>query len=560
MSFLHAIATKRKQFEEAGDLRGLMALPKVTVFEKAAEPGGVWRSNRKTDELEDDYDSPNMYEGLWINGPKYLFEYFDYTFEEHFKEPQPVFLPRKQVLEYVLARVTQHEDIFQHVNFNTEVESLTYDHQMEQFVIESKNKAGLQTVQHFDKCIWAAGLNSKPKMIPEVLNKLGDFKGKIVHSAEMDKLGSGNVNAVKGKNILMVGDNYSAEDLALQCIKLGAEEITVLSRYCNGSTVYMGSWPGDKVDVAYYSEIAGVKDDGTGTTILLKNSRPEDYSTNEVENVSIIIFCTGYHEATSFLPDDLNPFIYDDDGGWCLEDVGLDTSTWRMKENPYSEIFGHVEPSPDLELSGENMEEKFHRRLLISNPNMMVICEFTSTPLFDIDVAAWLVLAYITGERKVPTTEELEKDHLQDLLMFMDDHNNRVIIDPNYQKAVRSYHEEHWTDDVTSEEYAKNIYELGSFEIRLLAREMSDAKYPLQIGNINELNEVGLAMLQASFLSSLSRASLEDESEEIKLWKTFRDTDPSAFRSFVTGSQPTALKGRWLEIDDEGNLPTGKTE
>jgi len=251
MSFLHTVATKRKQLKEAGDIRGLTSLPKVTVFEKAAEPGGVWRTNRKNDGMEGDNDSPNMYDGLWINAPKYSFEYYDYTFEDHFKEPQPLFLPRKQVLDYILARVTQHEDIFQHVNFKTEVESLTYDEKMKQFVIQTRNDLGEKTVQHFDKCLWAAGLNSKPKMIPKVLRKIADFKGQIVHSAQMDKLGSGDENAVKGKNIIMVGDSYSSEDLALQCIKLGAGEITILSRHCNGSACDMGSWPEDKVEIAW---------------------------------------------------------------------------------------------------------------------------------------------------------------------------------------------------------------------------------------------------------------------------------------------------------------------
>ncbi len=126
MFFLHALATKRKQLEEAGDVEALMKLPIVTVFEKSSSPGGVWRSDRSREGESDVHHdqqnteaSTNMYEGLWINGHKGAMEFFDYTFEDHFKTPQPVYLPRQQILEYMLARVTRHENIFQDVLFNT---------------------------------------------------------------------------------------------------------------------------------------------------------------------------------------------------------------------------------------------------------------------------------------------------------------------------------------------------------------------------------------------------------------------------------------------------------
>lgn len=553
---MHAIATKRKQFEEAGDVKGLMSLPEVTVFEKATAPGGVWRSNRNIDGEDTSNGSTNMYEGLWINGPKYHMEYFDYSFEDHFKDLQPVYLPRQQVLEYILARDTQHEDIFEHVNFNTEVKSLTYDDQMEQFVVRTSTKTGMETVQHFDKCIWAAGINGKPKMIPEIVNKLSNFKGQIVHSAAMDKLASGDDdNAVKGKNILMIGDSYSAEDLALQCIKLGAEEITILSRNCEGAAAcYMGWWPEDKVDIAFYSQVAGVKDDGTGTTILLESSKPEEYPASEVEDVSIIIFCTGYQEATDFLAENLKPFfVYEEH--WQLQDVGLDPATWRMKDNPMTEALGHVEPAKELELNDENLLESCHRRLLISNPNMMILSELSNVPLLDIDVAAWLLLAYITGEKEIPTKEEMLQGNLQDQLLSMDDHDARYIMDENYAEACRSVDEGHWSQNYANDEHKKHYADMSSLPFRLLARDMNDGKYPIQIGDKNGLNKVGLAMVQIEYLSVMSRAALEYNDEDTKRWKTFRDQDPSIYRSYVTGNGSTALKGKWLEIDDEGNPP-----
>ncbi len=108
MSFLHAVATRRKQLIERNALDGLKSLPVVTCFERNSSPGGVWRtseeemSSPKEAENEQSYvngsSSTNMYEGLWINGCKEALEYFDYTFDDHFGRPMPVYLPRAQVL------------------------------------------------------------------------------------------------------------------------------------------------------------------------------------------------------------------------------------------------------------------------------------------------------------------------------------------------------------------------------------------------------------------------------------------------------------------------------
>ena len=49
------------------------------------------------------------------------------------------------------------------------------------------------------------------------------------------------------------------------------------------------------------------------------------------------------------------------------------------------------------------------------------------------------------------------------------------------------------------------------------------------------------------------RVLVEECDEDTKKWKTFRDSDPSPFRSYITGMGSVPLKGKWLEIDDEGN-------
>ena len=75
-----------------------------------------------------------MYDGLWTNGNKEAMEFFDYTHEDHFKTPHHpvVYHMIQKILEYIMMkRVTQHEDIFQHVRFDTAVASVPFDETIE---------------------------------------------------------------------------------------------------------------------------------------------------------------------------------------------------------------------------------------------------------------------------------------------------------------------------------------------------------------------------------------------------------------------------------------------
>jgi len=579
MFFLHALATKRKQLEDVGDVEGLMNLPIVTVFEKSASPGGVWRSDRNRDDGAKDSTPPrgecqnqnsnqstetltNMYEGLWINGHKDGMEFFDYTFEDHFKTPQPIFLPRQQILDYVMTRVTMHEDIFQNVCFNTSVDSVTYDEEDEQFAIISRDKGGTITTSRFDKCIWASGMNGKPKMPAEIVEKLGGFKGQLVHSSAMDELTGSSPdekNAVEGKRILLIGDSYSGEDLALQCIKLGAERIFVTTRSATGSASYVGSWPEDRVEILKFSNVSGVKDDGTGKTLVF-DSLNEKYPVPDVEDISIIICCTGYIPNLHMLEEKLQPWKESEDcGEWCMEDVGENTKTWRMKENCLTPILGHVEPSTELESNTDFIVENSYRRLLISNPNMMFISDCsTDYPLLEIDVIAWLCLAYITGERAIPTKTQMLEENARELLESMQNHEVRYYIDENFKEAVDLIPEDHWFHDATSEENVLFERESGSYVLRVLAGYMRDAKYPLNLGDMDGLNKTGVKLLHMMCNEDKERALLKNCDEDTKQWKTFRDIDPSPFSSLVTGVGSVPLKGKWLEIDNDGNPDLSK--
>jgi cation diffusion facilitator CzcD-associated flavoprotein CzcO len=291
MSFMHAIAIRRKKLEEDGDEEGLSKLPIISVFERSSTAGGVWKSSKdsiqygtndnteyaattkeddaelsvtdtsisstgttsnRNDDVHDDNDvhvatndvvkdddyiieqkadsTTSMYEALWTNGPNQFIEYPDYTLQEHFKQALPIYLPRAPLLEYMMARVTKNNpNFFQNVKFNTNVNNVSYDEVQKKFVfILIDNISGETSVEYFDKCIWAAGLNGCaiiPKSIRTTLHQ-GNFKGIDIHSSQAgDILGN-----FKNKRIVIIGDAFSADDIALQAIKLGIKKVRIFHK------------------------------------------------------------------------------------------------------------------------------------------------------------------------------------------------------------------------------------------------------------------------------------------------------------------------------------------
>lgn len=566
MFFLHALAEKRKELEAEGDMEKLSRLPQVTVFEKSSAPGGVWRSDRNRDDSDEtDEASTNMYEGLWINSIKEGMEFFDYTYEEHFNaEPQPAYLPRQHVLEYIMARVRKHGDIFEDVQFNTSVTSVHYNEELQKFVINSENKKeGVASLQLFDKCIWAAGENGVPNMIPETVDKLEDFTGQIVHSAAMDKLASPENNAVKGKRIVLIGDSSSAEDLALQSIKMGAEKLYIVARNSHGSASYMGAWPFNRVETLAYSEVSGVKN---GNTISFQRTLPYlPDNPDDAENIDIVIFCTGYQEISDFLSYDLIPWTDpEEEDTWSLEDLGIDPNTWEMKENYLTPHIGHVQPAQTIKANSNYVYQYLYRRqFLIDNPNMMFMYQVSTHPLLESDIMARKLLAVIIGDQALPTEKEMIESNRQDIRNSMDVPPLRLIIDSNYRLAENVKLHDSWFKNSTSAA-AVNInselvksYFVGeiSYDNAFLAGEMQEANYPVQFGTIDALDETGMHLTRMSTIEAHTRIELGVSQGIDQPWMTYRDMDPSNFTSILTGMRSSRLKGKWIEIDNEGNLP-----
>lgn len=471
-------------------------------------------------------------------------EFFDHTYDEHFGCALPMYLPRKIVLQYLIKRVTKNnQDIFNQVKFNTSVQSVEYDDNIAKFVIVTVDgETGTVSTNQYDKCIWAGGNNGKAHIPKSLTAALASFKGKVMHSSQTDE----NFDSdVRDKSVLIVGDNYSAEDLTLQAIKLGVEDVTICSRSGMGMAYYTEAWPGDKVDVEYGYLPTGVSDDGRGV-VLTYHEYDFDNDTNvqkkKTKNLEVdtIIFCTGCESNFGMLDPSLRPD--GKDASFSKDDL---PAGWKMKHTALSKEFGDIPIGriKDYWLTQKNV----YRGMLISNPNMMFVKERMDVPLFDLDVQAWLLLSHITNNH-LPSVEEMHKWNNEQFDKEMNDVMLRYQLEMNFKQRWWNVEEDHWTYnhfDDRSKQFYKDYYEL---QYRILARDMADSKYPLNIGTYQGLNEKGLALVNFNMSCSYARYSLDEESPDAE-WRTFRDCAISdSYCSIFTGTKGVPLKGHWMDL------------
>jgi cation diffusion facilitator CzcD-associated flavoprotein CzcO len=654
MFFLHALSIKRRQLEAANDVEGLAKLPIVTVFEKASVPGGVWRSPSETKASgasSSSSSSPslqtgltNMYEGLWANANKELHEMADYTYQDHYGEPVPAYLPRKEILNYLMKRVTRNDEtIFQNVQFNTAVKWVEWDSEQNVFHIttvpstytkkqhvqdvytkeqneshpisDSNDDATTTTVStvsgqtptigpngseednedddeedededsddddeeddssssseeevegewtgDFDKCVWAAG-TEMTRFIPKstknlLLNK--QYKGRLLHSTEVKDFES----IVAGKRLLFVGDAYSAEDLALQAIKLGAEHIYISSRNGEGVACDMSSWPRKKVTVLRRRMVHDVTADGNGivlapaafTDFINYKYKPllgeDDEPLIQVDDISAVVFCTGYETKFNVLDAPLRTAI--EARGWGVPFPKL-PENWKMKPNIMTESLGEVEPYHNLLTeSSFTVIEGIYRHALMTNPNMMFIGQpnHSEWPLLEVDVSAWLCLSYVCGDVIIPSYEEMKRRNDQQLLDEMDIPEIRRWIDKNYFDAMKEHPSDSFSNDSETIELFREYCRItNEFHLKVIARDMDASGYPAGFGNGETLTPRAEEFCRMTFTSWLTRMLMDPLSPDAE-WRTFRDHDPSDFVSVFTGTRATPLRGHWMDLDDSG--------
>ncbi len=265
-----------RAFQSAAEMGA--EIPEIVCYEKQSDWGGLWNYTWRTgtDEFGNNCHG-SMYRYLWSNGPKEGLEFADYTFEEHFGKPIASYPPRAVLFDYIKGRV-EKAGVRKWVQFNTIVRDVReVDGGFEVTVRDESTDSESSSV--FDHVIVASGHFSVPN-VPEYPGFEG-FNGRILHAHDFR-----DAREFTGKDIMIMGTSYSAEDIGSQCWKYGCKSIVQSCR--GGSTGY--KWPEN------WKEVAGL-DRVEGKTCYFTDG-------NEA-TVDAIILCTGYKHHFPFLPDSL---------------------------------------------------------------------------------------------------------------------------------------------------------------------------------------------------------------------------------------------------------------
>ena len=255
-------------------------IPDIVCFEKQSNWGGLWNYTWRTG--LDEYGEPvhgSMYRYLWSNGPKEGLEFADYSFEEHFGKQIASYPPREVLFDYIEGRVKK-AGVRDWIRFSTTVRFVRYNEGKGNFTLTVHDLAKDHMYEEeFDNVIVASGHFSVPN-VPEYPG-FAKFNGRVLHAHDFR-----DAREFAGKDILVMGTSYSAEDVGSQCWKYGAKSVTSTYRRAPMGFKWPANWE-EKQGLVRVDETTAYFGDGSS------------------KKIDAIILCTGYKHHFPFLPDDL---------------------------------------------------------------------------------------------------------------------------------------------------------------------------------------------------------------------------------------------------------------
>lgn len=321
-------------------------VPEVVCFEKQDNWGGMWNYTWRTGVGQ--YGEPihgSMYKYLWSNGPKECLEFADYTFTEHFKHPISSYPPREVLYDYIQGRIRK-SNARQFIRFHTTARWVDYIEDRKQFRVVLDDLKNNETYEEiFDYLVVATGHFSTPNQ--PYFKGIENFLGTVMHAHDFR-----GADPFKGKDVLLIGSSYSAEDIGVQCYKHGTKSVTISYR-----TNPIGcKWPKGITEVPLVTHFEG-------NTAFFKDGSSK--------NFDAVIFCTGYQHKFPFLPSNLR----------------LKTKNCLYPSKIYKGVI--FNDNPRLIYLG--MQDQYYTF------NMF-------------DAQAWFARDYILGRISLPDKEEREKD------------------------------------------------------------------------------------------------------------------------------------------------------
>ncbi|WP_239464020.1 NAD(P)-binding domain-containing protein [Glutamicibacter protophormiae] len=256
------------------------SVPEIVCYEKQDDWGGQWNFSWRTgiDKYGEAVHS-SMYRNLWSNGPKEALEFAEYTFDEHFGRPISSYPPRAVLWDYINGRA-EKSDVKKYVRFSTVVRWVQFDESAQKFTVTVEDLAsGITESNEFDQVIIGSGHFSFPN-VPD-FDGIETFPGTLIHAHDFR-----GAERLAGRNVLLIGASYSAEDIGIQAFKMGASSVTMSYR-----TAPMGyEWP------------EGIQERPLVTRFEGNTAHFADGTEGQFDAV---ILCTGYLHHYPFLPSDL---------------------------------------------------------------------------------------------------------------------------------------------------------------------------------------------------------------------------------------------------------------
>ena len=321
-------------------------IPEIVCFEKQADWGGLWNYTWRTG--LDRYGEPvhgSMYRHLWSNGPKEALEFADYSFDQHFGRPIPSYPPREVLYDYIRGRV-EKSGVRKYIQFNTVVRWVSCSKETGKFTVVVDNLAKHQVrEEEFDRVIIASGHFSTPNV--PFFEGIDGFPGRVLHAHDFR-----GAEEFVGKNLLLVGSSYSAEDIGVQCHKLGAKSVTISYR----SSPMGFNWPRGMKEVPLVKRFEGDR---------------AHFSDGTSARFDAVILCTGYLHKYRFLPNELR----------------LECNNRLYPPGLYKGVFWERQPR----LAYLGMQDQYYTF------NMF-------------DAQAWLVRDVIMGRTELPAAEQMAAD------------------------------------------------------------------------------------------------------------------------------------------------------
>lgn len=249
----------------------------VTCFEMGKEMGGLWTWS---DAVGDDVHQ-SMYRYHQTNGLNEMLELPDYSFVEHFGHAITSYPPRAVMLDYLQGWAAKWKI---DVTYNRKVSTTTYNEETGKFMVTSEDtRNGARFWSYFDYVIVATGHFSVPNYLPPYPG-MEAFKGTVIHAHNFR-----DAKEFAGKRVMLVGNGYSGEDIAMQCVKFGATQATVCYRTAPMEHNF-GHLP------IVEQKLPESFDAATDEFVFLDGSRGK---------FDAVIYCTGYKHSFPFLTGDL---------------------------------------------------------------------------------------------------------------------------------------------------------------------------------------------------------------------------------------------------------------